>query len=334
MKRLNNKGFAISTILFSILILGTLVFATLYSTAITSKSCPNGCCEPPCSFPEENTCSDFQDFSCPGEFAIGSEHFCPLKTYNNSDTTTSGKVVVALAKYYVNANSESSTYGLQYKYAICENMNAKYTDSTTLNVSHGYYQVLNNDSKFNTKINKPVTFDARPLWSDRPPGNYVTYNYDLESIGSKVTVPNESINSLASLYYDKLKSINNNILAVRMLNLRDLDDFEKFPCYSDRQGINAKVRDDIDGDHGNGYFDCQISDSYHWVYSPTAYNGYVGYYYTNIMQVDALKNAEVFVVGSTHGIHRDSHSGTDFYDKYYFRPVIEIPESLYNTLTS
>lgn len=340
MKRLNNRGFAISTILFSILILGTLVFGILYSTTITTKECKNGCCEPPCVLPEENTCSDFQDFSCPGEFTIGTEHFCVLKTYENSDTSINDKVVVALAKYYVNANeskNDISPYGLQYKYAICEEMGTRYIDTPTLNVTKGYYHILNNNNKFKTKINNPVTFEARPIWSNIPPGNYSTYNYDLESIGSKTTITNNSINDLTALYYSKLKSINSGLsnLSVRMINLRDLDDFTKFPCYSRRNGIDAKVRDDIDGDHGVTGFDCEGSDGYHWIYSPTAYVGYYGKYFTNILQVDAYKNAKAYIVSSTHYLDRVEYShssGDDFYNQHYFRPIIEISKTEYDSL--
>ena len=185
MKRLNNRGFAISTIFFSILILGTLVFATLYSTMITTKECKNDCCDPPCTFPEENTCPKFKDFSCPNEFTIGSEHFCVLKTYDSSNTSINDKVVVAIAKYYINANPDLnniSPYGLQYKYAICENMHTSFIESSKLDgVPRAFYSIIDDNSKYNTKI-KDSTFTVHPIWSDGTIGNDNTYSYKLTKL--------------------------------------------------------------------------------------------------------------------------------------------------------
>ena len=343
MKRLNNKGFAISTILFSILILGTLVFGTLYATTISNNTCQNGCCEPPCEIPEKeevNTCTIFKDFTCPGEFTIGSEHFCVLNTYSNRDTSINDKVVVALAKYFVNGNqskNDISPYGLQYKYAICEGMYSTSITKDRLNIDKGYYSILNNNSKLNTHINNPKEFNARPIWNASIGNEVKKYDYDLPKLSSKISLESNPLNDLSILYYDKLKQMNNQLssLSVRLINLRDLDDENKFPCNSPARynGQIARVRDDIDGDHDAGRFFCNnVSDDNQWIYFPTANPDVNTKYFTDIITVSGNKIAYIYSIDSTFTIGKEYYSGYDFYDDYYFRPVIELSKTEYDSL--
>ena len=86
---LNNKGFAISTILFSVLIVFLSVLAVSYATLASNpdkkdEKCPEGCNNDKCICPkppeESIGCDSFRDFSCPNEFSIGTEKFCLLYT--------------------------------------------------------------------------------------------------------------------------------------------------------------------------------------------------------------------------------------------------------------
>ena len=344
MKRLNNKGFAISTILFSVLVLGTLVFAILYSTILSNKVCFKDCCEQPCKLPEKeeiNTCSTFKDFSCTNEFKIGTEHFCVIKIYDGSSTTTGNKVVVALAKYFVNTDNtktDIAPYGLQYKYAICEGM---HTDSITItqlsnSATMGYYSLLNNDAKINTKI-KQSNFTVHPINSDGTTGSNKSYSFYLPKLSTITTVQYNPINTYIIDYYNKLKQINSSLssLSVRLANIRDINNEDQFPCYSNRNGVNAKVKDDVDGNHTETEFTCNINVNYKWLYTPTATNNFSGNYLIDIMHVDNLKYLKstfITVDNNKYSINKGYYVSNDFYKNTYFRPVIELSEAEYKNL--
>lgn len=381
MKKLNNKGFAISTILFSILILGTLVFATLYATV--PLAVPEPKIDDP--IPTTDDCLPFIDFTCPGEFAIGTEHFCPLKTYNGSDTITSNSsdpnvrnqnVVVALAKYYVNANPDLnniSPYGLQYKKAICYDMTARSITSNTTPAAMGYHSILDtvHYPKMKTMINNPSTFNACVRYYDSD-GSCRDWSYDLDYLGDTnaggYDFTSNPLIDLILRYYGNLKeadsSLNNNeYFRIRLVNLRDFDDFNleqnsnsKFPCYKTLPrtygDIKVYIRDDRDGDHGsNSSYRCDFNQDNMWVYSPTNNINYEGStYFTDIMAIESNHTTYALSIGSSaatldhnynsHLISREAYSfastddeddeNGDFYNDYYFRPVIEVTESYYN----
>ena len=112
MKKLNNKGFAISTILFSVLMIFISVSIITISTIASNPDknpgikCPNGCNNDNCVCPP--TPNEVLTERCPNEFKIGTEHFCPLYIGND--------YIVALAKYNLNVGYDiimvKGTYGI------------------------------------------------------------------------------------------------------------------------------------------------------------------------------------------------------------------------------
>ena len=344
MKKLNNQGFAISTILFSILILGSLVFGVLYSTLSSSKSCPNGCCEPPCVIPEKeeiSMCDSFKDFSCPGEFTIGTEKFCLLYIQNNT--------AVALAKYPVNIGpnkSDKGPDGLQFKYSECYGVYVDSVDGSNNGArtgKYGMYELINKkksdnsaNNRVKTRISSPVSFVAK-----KPKGNGETsvIRYDdiksLSDIGDNSSSCNNCASKYLEQYHTKLDNIINDSsknIVVRMINLRDLDSeynsTKNFDCHtsSENYGGEYVVHDfafDTGGYGGGIDFDCNVSEDKKWIFSTN--------YLIDVANVNGAQPLSVFYVSDAYSIVKLGASLSD--DRLYFlRPVIELDLNYYNQL--
>ena len=315
MFKLNNKGFAISTILFSILILGTLVFGTLYTTTISTKDCKNNCCEPPCNIPKKEKVNEDP---CTGEFMIGSEHFCVLKS-------TSSKVT-ALAKYNLNLGCKEGDEGCSYPRFIAGEAEGMQTPKTKNLDSNGTVAALS-DSDITTGSNKY--------------GYYKIINSDTTELqhldnltGSGNNSRTVKINKYVNDYKEKLKNISNtnnlgisNEIVVRLLNYEDLTDTNNFNCkdgynksfsyYSNIDNINYSNNNS----YGNNMWHCSTNNSNKWLFWTNYWTGVVNY------------SAQVPLYNITINgdyINKDSSGEND--DINGVRPVIEITKNAYDRM--
>ena len=355
MKRLNNKGFAISTILFSVLIVFLSVLAVSYATLASNpdkkdEKCPEGCNNDKCICPkppeESIGCDSFRDFSCPNEFSIGTEKFCLLYTENNT--------AVALAKYPVNTGpykSDKGPDGLQFKYSECYGV---YVDSvgdgTPSDISarsgkYGIYELINKKNSNNTtntrvktRITTPATFTAT-----KPNGTGETsvIRYDsiksLSDIGDNSSSCNNCASKFVEQYHTKLDSIINDSsksIVVRMINLRDLDSeynsTKNFNCSTDPSDYSGSyaVHDfayDTGGYGGGVYFDCNVSNDKKWIFSTS--------YAIDVVNINGAVPLSAFYVSENYSIVKIGASAVEE-RLYYFRPVIELDLNYYNQLKS
>lgn len=303
MKRLNNKGFAISTILFSILILGTLVFGTLYSTMISNspekatENCPSNCPKCVCPAPPEEESDD----KCTDEFIIGTEHFCVLFKDNTN--------VVALAKYNLNIGSHFITdeqEGLQSKNAneIEKGTVKATTDVQSESTMYGYYKMLDIQSNVS---------------------KYNNVTKDLPNINLLISSSSVLLTGYVDEYDTKLRDIisTNNLgisnLKVRLLNIDDLNDSNNFSC-SDVDNKTILYYND-NNSHDNNTWQCVETPNNKWLFSTSYWTAVAHKGGQNIIYILAIN-------GTT--IYKDDLGTSD--DMYGVRPVIEISRSDFNRM--
>ena len=314
MIKLNNKGFAISTILFSILILGTLVFGTLYATTISTKECKNGCCEPPCQIPKKEKVNEDP---CNGEFLIGSEHFCVLKSTNTK--------VTALAKYNLNLGCKAGDTGCDYPRFITGEAEGLQTAKTKNLGSNATVASLSE-----AEVNGGNKY-----------GNYKIINSDTTALqhldnltGSGNNSRTVAINKYVNDYKAKLKSISDsnnlgigNDIVVRLLNYDELIDTSIFNC-KDVAGKTFSYYGNIDNvnytnnnSYGNNRWDCVQNDSNKWLFWTNYWTGIVNY-------GGQIPLYSITINGNS--INKDSSGDAD--DINGVRPVIEITKNAYDRM--
>lgn len=300
MRKLNNKGFAISTILFSILIIFVSVLIVSYSTLASNpdrkpaEQCPNGC---------ENTnciCPDKYEEKCPNEFIIGTEHFCPLSIGSN--------YVVALAKYNLNLGDnidDNTTVGLQTKKTkeFMVGYVPSITDTTVSGKNYGYYNLL-------TTTSKVSKYNATTL-------------RNVDELGSNIASP---IRGYVNDYKNKLISINSSYnlgitdINVRILNIDDISDESNFNNCKDPHGKRV-IDYNNTGDHDQNGYTCSVSEDKKWIFWTESWLGIV----------DKSKAERLYTLY----INGDGFSksfGGHYTDIAGVRPVIEITRNDYNKL--
>ncbi len=296
MKKLNNKGFAISTILFSVLVIFVSVLILSYSVLMAnpdkkpSDECPNGCNNPNCICPEK------YEEKCSNEFIIGSEHFCTLYSDNTN--------VVALAKYNLNLgrNKSSDTEeGLQSEKT--KNHIVGYVpvmnDAYVNNGNYGFYNLINkqsNISKYNS-INLP--------------------NIDTIKSGTA-----NQLRAYLDNYELKLKSLGIASINVRLLNINDLSDENNFKNCVDVYGKKIVDYNSQIDDHDNNSFSCVTDSSTNWLFWTNYWSGIVNKSTSPILYAIKISKSGSFekALGGT----------TD--DVAGIRPVIEISKSDFDRL--
>lgn len=301
MKRLNNKGFAISTILFSILLIFVSVLIVTYSVIATNPDkkagaqCPNGCENTNCVCPEK------QEEKCANEFIVGTEHFCVL--YQDSTN------VVALAKYNLNLGRnkvENEPEGLQSK-KTKEFGVGSVASLNLIEISsnqYGYYDMLNIQSNV-AKYNQTRLKDINNLHNgmSKPLIDYVN--------GYK--------NKLLEIINTNHLGINSSNLKVRLLNIDDISDTNNFSCLDVHGKTILYYNDGVS--HDNNTWKCTENYNNRWLF------------WTNYWTAVAHKGGQnlvytLSIMGSE--ISKEASGTTD--DSYGVRPVIEISKSEFDNL--
>lgn len=309
MKKLNNKGFAISTILFSVLMIFISVSIITISTIASNPDknpgikCPNGCNNDNCVCPP--TPNKVLTERCPNEFKIGTEHFCPLYIGND--------YIVALAKYNLNVgdNKDAETEeGLQ---------SAKTTEG-----SYGTVSALT----LNELSTSYGNYDLNKIGVQSNVSKYKTTTLtNINTISANISKP---LTDIIDNYSTKLNSINSTLttkvskIDVRLLNIDDLNDEDNF--YNCIDGYNKKI---IDYNNNQGYgvnsFNCKRQNAegedrsfLYWTQ-----------YWTGVTHKGGDNFLGTYIV-SGDGFAKD-FSGTSS-DINGVRPVIEIPRSDFDKL--
>lgn len=318
MKKLNNNGFAISTILFSVLIIFISVLAVSYATIVSNpdkkkNKCPDGCNNDNCICPKEY--EQKSEEKCSNEFIIGTEHFCVLSFEKNSSNK---EYAVALAKYGLNLGCKSGDAecshsrfisgepeGLQSKKTFEERAKGTVAALNQLNVSsteYGFYDMINVPSKV-TRYNQTT----------------------LRNIDELVNGITTDLRKYVNNYKTKLSSINtaNNLgiteINVRLLNLDDLNNTNNFSC---KDPFNKKIIEyNNNYAYGDNTWNCVVSSDKEWLYWGT--------YYTGVANKGGQEPLYVITISGS-SIAKDATGTSD--DINVIRPVIEIPKSDFDKL--
>lgn len=311
MKKLNNKGFAISTILFSILILGTLVFGALYSTMIynstekATENCPNDCPKCVCPTPPEEEVED----RCTDEFVIGTEHFCVL--YKDSTN------VVALAKYNLNLGCKAGDPGCDYPRFISDEPEGLQSKKAN-GVGKGTVAAINRLEVSSTQYGY---YDMINI-----PSNVAEYNHTtLSNIDTLYNGIANPLRGYVNGYKTKLQNIitTNNLgitnLKVRLLNIDELNDDVNFSCVDVN---NKKIIYYNDGQsHDNNRWDCIENSNNKWLFSTS--------YWTAVAHKGGQDPIYLLTIDGS-SITKDATGTSD--DTNGVRPVIEISRSDFNRM--
>lgn len=299
MKKLNNKGFAISTILFSVLVIFLVVLLTYYSTLLfnsaqnPSKKCPNNCNNPNCICPKGYEDKD----RCTGEFMIGEEHFCVL--YEDADTVSNG-YVIALAKY--NLSKYGSNIAKQSNDA--SDQVSISTDSELTGNTYSFYDMINIPSKvslFNTSNLTSVDTVYNNISKNIK--DYISY-YRIQLVNQKPTDIGD--------------------ITIRLLNIDDLMYEKNFDCV-DKNGkkIQNYKSNNIKLDT---IFQCTTTTNNEWLFSSNYWTG------VSNVEIDDDNNKKIALFTISNGKTIDKKTLNDSTRENGVRPVIEITKSDYKKL--